>query len=417
MKFAVGVVFVCALVALASAEDRQRRDVSDLITIHDAAVSLEAAALDNKYTIDALQISAQLAASASEVANLTMEVNNLRNGLANKGSRATFNVLNGAAMSAHAGVQAALNDITTAAADIPAASLEVNMIVSQVSAVHTLFQFTSDRVSAVESQLAAVISTSESVEEEHQAVISTVGANTVDEFDVLLSKTSQLEETVNSFNFNEYLDLVSLLYTQGLYNPNRPIYRYNVFSTYAQWAGQWYADDSAELYGGVTPSAWSGGATANQISANKDIQRNFFIYRGWGSWNTNIWAEEWYSYSSTNERFVSVLFRIKNTLETDVEWVTNHYYSSYGSWQSHASVAINGVLDWYSTSDCGFCNVQRTLTIPAGQTSSVIFISGSGGPSGNMRTTLLIFHSNSLNLPDGLEYVDDLDYATGGWDA
>jgi hypothetical protein len=417
LKLTLALVTCALLVTSATAQDRQRRDTSDLITIHDAAVSLENRALDNKFTISALEVSAQLAATTSEVANLTLEVNSLRNDLAGKGSRATFNVLNGAAVSAHEGVQAALNDITEAAADIPAASLEVNMIVSQVSAIHTLFEYTSDRVEVVESQIAEVLSTSASIEEEHQAVISIVGANAADEFDTLLSKASQLEESVNSFNFNEYLNLVNLLYKQGIYNPNRPIYRYNVFSTYAQWAGQWYADNSAELYGGIAPSSWSGGATANQISASKDVQRNFFIYKGWGNWNTNVWAEEWYSYSSTNERFVVVLFRIKNTLDRDVEWTTNHYYSSYGGWQSYASIAVNGELDWYTTSDCGFCNIQRTLTIPAGQTSSVIFVSGSGNPNGSMRTTLMIFHSDSLRLPDGLEYVDDLDYATGGWDA
>ena len=40
-----------------------------------------------------------------------------------------------------------------------------------------------------------------------------------------------------------------------------------------------------------------------------------------------------------------------------------------------------------------------------------------GGPQAGpyTRATLLAFVNNSLTLPAGLEFVDDLDTATGGW--
>lgn len=53
--------------------------------------------------------------------------------------------------------------------------------------------------------------------------------------------------------------------------------------------------------------------------------------------------------------------------------------------------------------------------IPANRTSTVIFVSGSA-PVATTRATLMAFSNDSLALPAGLEYVDDLDTATGGWE-
>jgi hypothetical protein len=407
-------VLVLALALVANAQvERARRATSDLITIHDAAVSLEASALDNRYKIAALEVSVQLAATSDDVSNLADDISTLRSTLSTKGSRATFDVLNGASQSAYTTVQGALDGITGAAADIPAANLEVDMVVSQVSAVHALFQFTGDRVDAVESDLAAVLSQSDSISEKNDAILSTQSNNILNQYSGLLAKVSKLDETLGTFDFDTYLELVNLLWKQGIYNPSRPVYRYNVFSQYAQNSGRWYADNNAALYGGIAPSSWTGTATANSVSGNKDIQRSFFIYKGFGGWNTNVWSEEWYSYSSTNSRSIALIFRIRNTGNTDISWGVNFYHSSYGGWQDYASLAVNGALDWSSSASCGFCNIGRTLTIPKNRISSVIFVAGSGDPSSSMRTLLLIFHNNSLKLPEGLEYVDDLDYVQG----
>eukprot|EP00056_Hartaetosiga_gracilis_P003655 m.65749 g.65749 ORF g.65749 m.65749 type:complete len:417 (-) comp11538_c2_seq1:260-1510(-) len=402
-----------AVVASVSAE-RVRRDTSDLLTIHDAAVSLEASALDNRYKIAGLEVSVQLAATQDDVDNLADDISTLRSTLTTKGSRATFDVLKGAAQSAHEGVRDALDGITAAAADIPAANLEVNMVVSQVSAVHALFEFTGNRVDAVESNLEEVLSQSQSIEDQSRDILSTQGTNIVNNYNDLVSKANALDEVIGNFDFEEYLNLVNSLWQRGLYNPKRPVYRYNVFSQYSQNSGGWYADNNADLYGGVRPSEWTGSFTADKVSANKDTLRSFFIFRAYGGANTNVWAEEWYSYSSTNSRTVAAAFRIKNTLDSDVTWSVNWYYSSYGSWGDLASVAVNGQLDWSSGgTNCGNCNIQRSLTIPKSRTSTVIFVSGSGPPSSSSRSLLMVFHNNCLDLPNGLEFVDDLDYVAG----
>jgi hypothetical protein len=61
------------------------------------------------------------------------------------------------------------------------------------------------------------------------------------------------------------------------------------------------------------------------------------------------------------------------------------------------------------------------LTIPKNRTSTVIFqVGGSTGWSwccnSHTRKVVLAFYNNSLKLPSGLEFVDDLDTATGGWE-
>ncbi len=53
--------------------------------------------------------------------------------------------------------------------------------------------------------------------------------------------------------------------------------------------------------------------------------------------------------------------------------------------------------------------------MPADRVSTAIFVSGSTTQSGT-RGLMLAFIESTLELPEGLEYVDDLDIAAGGWD-
>ena len=63
----------------------------------------------------------------------------------------------------------------------------------------------------------------------------------------------------------------------------------------------------------------------------------------------------------------------------------------------------------------------RAANIPANRTSTVIAVGGSTYGQNlhsnvHTRLSLLAFTNNSLALPNGLEYIDDLDIATGGWE-
>merc|ERR1719272_1302987 len=97
--------------------------------------------------------------------------------------------------------------------------------------------------------------------------------------------------------------------------------------------------------------------------------------------------------------------------------------TSYHGWSESASISING-NNHIGAKDCSHqCRFTPTFNIPANsqknRISTVIFIStGSydynrGGTAS--RSTLLLFRDNSLSIPNGLEFVDDLDTITGSW--
>jgi hypothetical protein len=59
---------------------------------------------------------------------------------------------------------------------------------------------------------------------------------------------------------------------------------------------------------------------------------------------------------------------------------------------------------------------RTAITIPAGRTSTAIFVASSSYPSGDTRSTFLAFTNDCHALPAGLQFVDDLDTKPDGWD-
>lgn len=198
-------------------------------------------------------------------------------------------------------------------------------------------------------------------------------------------------------------------------------YRWAMWSSYNQWNG-WMMGNRSELFGGRHPSQWTdGNAMAYQVSSNSDYLRTIYTRRGptIGTLkNAMVYANEWYSYSSTNGRTVSVLFRIRNNTGGSITWKPYWYFSSYGGWSERASVSINGSNVWHSGgSNYGGNNghTNHNISIPGNRTSTVIFVSTSSPQGGGTRGCQLGFYNNSLVLPNGLQYVDDLDTKPNGW--
>lgn len=205
--------------------------------------------------------------------------------------------------------------------------------------------------------------------------------------------------------------------------PAGATYRWAVFSTYDTVSG-WYGNNDATMFGGVAPSAWGDGlGRASQMSADKSVLRALFSNKGYVGANAMVWSEEWMAYSSTNSRHAAVLFRVRNSTDAAIDWNVNAYMTGYGSWGEARTIALNGTDVMNSTGSYppANCEVTRTISIPPNRTSTVIFVAGSGpyqSTSGYMyqRSLMLGFYNNCLDLPDGLEFVDDLDTATGGWE-
>jgi hypothetical protein len=106
--------------------------------------------------------------------------------------------------------------------------------------------------------------------------------------------------------------------------------------------------------------------------------------------------------------------RIANANATDTSWTVTFNYTAYAGWSEIASASLDGSNTWTSgAANAGSQTSQTlTLTIPAGRTSTFIVISASDPPS-TTRTNYLAFTNNSLALPAGLTFVDDLDVVNG----
>lgn len=195
------------------------------------------------------------------------------------------------------------------------------------------------------------------------------------------------------------------------------VYRWNEFSTYDQSSG-WMASNNPSIFGGINPSAWSdGNATADQLGTIEEL-RGLVTRKGYGGTNANVYANTWVHHSSTNGKMAIAVFRVKNTTASPIDWNVKTYQTSYAGYSERASVALNGSSFWTSGgSNLGAGTPQdHTIPIPAGGTSTIIFTSGSTVPSGS-RSVFLAFYDDSLALPSGLEYVDDLDVATAYFEA
>jgi len=200
------------------------------------------------------------------------------------------------------------------------------------------------------------------------------------------------------------------------------LYRWNVFDTYMNMYA-WLCGNDPSLYGGVPPNRWTdSSATAEQISSDKEVLRTLFCQKGYGGMNATVYSNVFIQYSSTTGRVVVCLFRIRNTMDYAINWTPYFRYTCYDAWGERASVALNGALAWTSGTGQAYGEqvANVTLSIPANRTSTVIFVStsspGYSPATFHIRSSVLAFCNNSLALPAGLKYVDDLDTATGGWD-
>jgi len=236
-----------------------------------------------------------------------------------------------------------------------------------------------------------------------------------------IDKTTLLLELLSRLD-SLNASVIELQSRTGSSTPNGSIFRWNVFDTYDNAWVQWLFNDESWPYGGVRPQQWTdAGATAGMISADKETQRTLFTRKGYGGVNATVYSEVFLQYSSTTGRVVVAFFRIKNTMDITIEWRPYFKYTADSTWGEKASLALNGVDMWTGNGGLGTQSGNVSLPIPPNRTSTVIFVSTSSQASIPIsficiREVVLAFCNNSLALPTGLKYVDDLDTATGGWD-
>jgi len=213
--------------------------------------------------------------------------------------------------------------------------------------------------------------------------------------------------------------------SQGPEGPAGPrpghMYRWNVFNTYDNASAGWLFQNQTTVFGGVNPSNWTdGNATANMITSDKDAQRSFLTQKGYPGRNALVLSDTRLQYSSTDGKVVVILFRIRNRTANPINWQAHFWHSAYGAWNEFASIALNGVNVFVNGANTSGSLAVVNLPIPPARTSTVIFVSTSGVNlslgAPQQRATVAGFINNSLALPAGLEFVDDLDTAAGGYE-
>jgi hypothetical protein len=195
-------------------------------------------------------------------------------------------------------------------------------------------------------------------------------------------------------------------------------FRYAVFDTFLE-ACCWAANDNAALFGGVAPSTWTdGNGQGNQMSADAEVLRSLFNKKVYPGKNALVTSARWNDQSSTNGKVTVALMRIKNSTGGAIDWTPQFYYTAYAGWAERASVSLNGQNVWNTGGDTHWNNTAAvSLSIPANATSTVIVVSPSSPPWAprryRHRVSMLAFYNNSLDLPAGLSFVDDLDRVNG----
>ena len=153
------------------------------------------------------------------------------------------------------------------------------------------------------------------------------------------------------------------------------------------------------------------------MSPDADVLRTLFVRKLYPGKNALVSSERWSDRSSTNGKVTAVLMRIRNSTSSPIQWQPFFYFTAYASWSERASVALNGMNVWNSTGDHhSNATAAPIMTLPANRTSTVIFVVPSSPPwlsTPLYRMNFLAFYNDSLNLPAGLSFQDDLDGVSG----
>jgi len=199
------------------------------------------------------------------------------------------------------------------------------------------------------------------------------------------------------------------------------VYRWNRFNPYDISFGPAGTNNPA-FFMGIPASSWAGGNVfAANISSDKETLRSFFTLKGYPGKNAMVYSSTRYGYSNpVDSEVVAVLFRIKNTSGVTIPWTNFIAASSDGGFAEPTSCAVNGSTVFAQTGAAPTSNYAFTVGVPPTGISTLVCIAqagpiSTGNGSSYLRTLFLGWNNNSLALPAGLQFVDDLETATGGW--
>jgi hypothetical protein len=248
--------------------------------------------------------------------------------------------------------------------------------------------------------------------------------------DLLGTVNSRLNEVIkgNSDLIDEYSDAVDKIKTEvgsiatGLAtthfnDPKAPVFRYNIWHCYQNGPVGWYQGNNPAPFGNRHPSQWGDDNTwAHDMHPEIKYLKRLFNKEMYGSSDgITVCAESFHMCHSTDDKRCGAITRIRNTKSSNVNIRINWTFSGWCGWGNRASTALNKGNVWGGCCH-GICTRDDNYNIVGGKINTLAWVAGGSHPYGHynhFRTTMLSF--NNFNLPDGLEFVDDLDTATGTW--
>jgi len=199
------------------------------------------------------------------------------------------------------------------------------------------------------------------------------------------------------------------------------VYRWNEWHTYNNCCVGWFDGNNPRGFGGRHPSQWGdGNALAHDMHPSMRYMKRLFSKRGYGdAFGATVCALTWEMPHSTDDRRCGAFFRIKNTGTNAKTWSVQWHWTGWHGWGNYASVAINKGNHWHG--HCySMCYRNENFNIPANSAgnriSSIAFISGGTHPYGHYNHHRMVYLSfQKLDVPDGLEFVDDMETVGGEW--
>merc|ERR1712072_536753 len=216
-------------------------------------------------------------------------------------------------------------------------------------------------------------------------------------------------------------EAVNKLTTTHFNDKKAIVYRWNEWHTYNNCCVGWFDGNNPRGFGGRHPSQWGdGNALAHDMHPDMKYMKRLFSKRGYGdNFGATVCALTWEMPHSTDDRRCGAFFRIKNTGTNAKTWNVQWHWTGWHGWGNYASRAVNKRNHWHG--ECySMCYRNENINIPANSAgnriSSIAFVTGGSGPYGHYNHHRMVYLSfQKLDVPDGLEFVDDMETVGGTW--
>ena len=167
-----------------------------------------------------------------------------------------------------------------------------------------------------------------------------------------------------------------------------------------------FNNQTTDLFGGIPFSAFSNGNVPAELLNLAQLD-GLLTQEGRGGASTLLVQRTYQSQKEQQGHFLVFHFQVRNTSNQEIIWPLDVLSSCYTQSGQKSSIAVNNVNVWSTTfnTQCEpTTQAQVDVTLEAGEVHDIVgLISASN--SGTLRQLVFAFISQSLTLPQGVEWV------------